>query len=142
MVSIFFRLLLSLLLVIVASFSFSQNTTDIKFNQKTQKFSKINKDTILEFEYTFTYTGEEPLTIIPPKVDCSCTEVILPKEPIQPNSTNTIKITFNTEGKIGYQEREILLYFVSDSMDSRSIEKKIVFKGVVASSKPQKKSKK
>ena len=99
---------------------------------------KVDEGHQITLEYRFTYSGEFPLTIVPPKVDCSCTEVILPDTDILPNSTYTIKIKFDTKDKIGYQEREVYLHFVSDLMDSRFIEKKLVFKGMV---KPTKETK-
>mgnify|MGYP001580792274 CR=1 FL=1 len=93
---------------------------------------------MVELTYSFHYNGTVKLSIIPPKVDCSCTEVVLPKGDIEPNSNNVIIIRFNTKDKIGYQQREVILNFVSDMMDSMSIEKKLVFKGVVKASKETK----
>ncbi len=131
MKSYLFKINLSLLLILVASFLFAQTSADIKFEKKVQKFRKVDEGHQLAFTYNFTYTGKEPLTIVPPKVDCTCTKVILPEGKIQSNSTNVITIKFNTKDKIGYQEREVIIQFVSDAMDSRFIEKKLVFKGVV-----------
>ncbi len=138
MKSYLFQINLSLLLILAASFSFSQTADKIKFEKTIHKFKKTDEGKIIEFSYTFTYTGKIKLSIIPPKVDCSCTEVILPEKDIESNSTNNIKIRFDTKGKIGYQEREVIIQFVSDAMDSRSIEKRLVFKGVVKASKETK----
>lgn len=138
MKSYLFKINLSLLLILVASFSFAQTSADIKFEKTTQKFKKVNEGHVLTFIYTFNYTGQFELSIVPPKVDCSCTTVILPEGAILPNSTNTIKIKFDTKDKIGYQEREVAIQFVSDAMDSRFIEKKLVFKGIVKASQATK----
>lgn len=138
MKSYLFKINLSLLLTIVASFSFAQTSDDIKFEKSIQKFKKVDEGHILTFTYAFNYTGQFELSIIPPKVDCSCTTVILPEGTIQPNSTSTIKIKFDTKDKIGYQQREVAIQFVSDAMDSRFIEKKLVFKGVVKASQATK----
>lgn len=132
-----FKNSLSLLLILVASFSFSQTSDDIKFEKTTQKFMRVDEGHQLTFTYNFTYAGENDLNIIPPKIDCSCTSVILPEGKIKSNSTNTITIKFDTNDKIGYQEREVLIQFVSNTMDS-SIDKKLVFKGVVKASKATK----
>jgi Protein of unknown function (DUF1573) len=138
MKSNFFKLSLSMLLILIACFCFAQTSDNIQFEKTTQKFMRVDEGHRLTFTYKFTYNGEIDMTIIPPKVDCSCTTVILPERKIKPNSTNTITIKFDTKDKIGYQEREVLIQFVSDLMDSRSIEKKLIFKGVVKASKATK----
>ncbi len=138
MKSYLFKLSISLLLILVASFSFSQTSQDIQFEDATQKFQKVDEGHQITLTYKFTYNGNIPLSIVPPKVDCSCTEVILPETSIEPNTTNAIVIKFDTKDKIGYQEREVIIQFVSDAMDSRGIDKKLVFKGVVKASKATK----
>lgn len=138
MKSYLFKINLSLLLILVASFSFAQTSDDIKFEKTRQKFMRVDEGHQISLNYTFTYSGKYDLSIIPPKVDCSCTSVILPEGKILPNSKNVITIKFDTRDKIGYQEREVIVQFVSDVMDSRSIDKKLTFKGVVKASKATK----
>ena len=92
MKSYLFKINLSLLLLLVASFSFAQTSDNIQFEKTTQKFMKVDEGHRISLTYNFTYTGNIELRIIEPKVDCSCTEIILPENNIQPNSTNTIKI--------------------------------------------------
>jgi len=96
-----FKIYLSLLLLLVASFSFGQTSEDIQFEKSTQKFARAAEGHQITLIYNFTYVGKTDLKIIPPKVDCSCTEVILPENNIQPNSSNTVKIKFDTSDKIG-----------------------------------------
>ena len=129
------KIMMLSLLFFIASFSFAQGEKDIQFDNKTLNFKKVDEGEIVELVYTFHYKGEIPISIIPPVVDCSCTTVILPEQPIQPNTDQKVKVVFDTKDKIGYQVREVNLQFVSDAMDSRSIEKKIIFKGVVKASK-------
>lgn len=134
----FIKLSLSLLLFSVAGFSFSQTAEDIVFEKTTQKFMKVDEGHQITLTYNFSYSGVVDISVLPPKVDCSCTEVVLPSEPIKPNSSHSIQIKFNTKDKIGFQEREVLLHFVSDLMDSSFIEKKLIFKGMVKASKETK----
>ena len=129
-----------MLLLLVASFSFAQNADVIQFEKSTQKFMRVDEGHIITLIYRFTYTGDTDLQIIPPTVDCSCTQVILPVGNIAPKSTNTIKIKFDTADKIGWQERSVILQFISNKKDSLSFEKKIVFKGAVKASKATKKA--
>lgn len=131
MKSYLFKVSLSLLLISVASFCFGQTDNDIKFEKKTQKFKKVDEGKLVTLSYSFFYQGDLPLSIVPPQVDCSCTEVILPNHKIKPNTLDTITVKFNTTDKIGYQDRDITIHFTSDAMDSRSIKKTITFKGVI-----------
>ncbi len=133
-----FKINLSLLLLLVASFCFAQSSDDLQFEKTTQKFIKVDEGHQITLTYNFTYTGQVDLKITPPKVDCSCTEVVLPGNKIQPNSTNSIKIKFDTSNKIGWQERDVILQFTSDLMNSQSIEKKLTFRGMVKASKATK----
>ncbi len=136
MKSYLFKISLSLLLIFVAGFSFSQSVVD--FEKSTLKFDKVDEGEKISLTYYFKNNGKHTLSIIPPKVDCSCTEVILPENGIAGGARDSIIILFNTQDKIGYQERDVNLQFVSDLMDSNSINEKITFKGVVKASKATK----
>lgn len=132
-----FKLSLSLLLILVASFSFGQNPTDFNFIKPTQKFKKVNEGHQVEFIYLFTYSGEKKLDILPPEVDCSCTQVTLPEGKIETGKTYSIIINFDTKSKIGYQERDVMIDFVNP-LNNFTITKKLTFKGVVKASKATK----
>ena len=140
MKSLLFKFSISLLLVSVASFSFSQRSEEITFLNRVQKFPKTNEGSILRFNYIFNYTGNISLSILPPEVDCSCTTVLLPKNNIQLNSIDTIKVSFDTNHKIGYQERNIIIKFITEKSGPPVIEKEIIFKGVVKASQATKKA--
>ena len=132
-----FKLSLSLLLITVAGFSFAQNNI-IKFEKNTLKFGKVDEGDSVNLTYYFQNLGKHSLKIIPPVVDCSCTEVIVPENEIAGGEKDSITIFFDTNDKIGYQEREVHIQFVSDFMDSNAIDHKIVFKGIVKASKETK----
>ena len=134
----FFKSLLSLLLILVTSFSFGQNSDDITFEKTTQKFMRVNEGHRITLNYPFTYKGNIPLHILEPKVNCSCTEIIYPKDTIKPNSTHIITIKFNTTDKIGWQERDVVIQFISDTKGSSTLDKKLTFKGAVKASKATK----
>lgn len=133
-----FKVSLSLLLLTVASFSFAQTAKDIQFKKSKQTFKKVEEGHQITLDYIFTYSGTFPLTVLPPEVDCSCTVVMLPDHKIKPNTSDTISVKFDTKDKIGYQDRDIVIQFVSDAMDSRAIEKTITFKGMVKATKASK----
>lgn len=134
----FIKLSLSLLLLLVAGFSFSQTENLIVFKKTTQKFIRVEEGHQITLTYQFSYSGDQPLSIIPPVVDCSCTEVILPEEKITKNKAYNILIKFDTNEKIGYQERTLDIKFISNHMDSTYIVRTLKFKGVVKASKATK----
>ena len=141
MKSFLFKLSLSLLLLLTASFfCAAQSVKDIVFENTSQKFKKVDEGESLTFTYNFKYLGDNPLTINPPNVDCSCTEVIFPTEKIEANKTYTVTIKFDTHDKIGWQQREVLLQFVLDKNNSQTIDVKLVFKGMIKASKATKKA--
>lgn len=64
----------------------------------------------LIYEWGFTNTGDSPLIITSYKVECPCTLVEYSKEPISPSGHSSIKLSFDSKDKIGWQYRKILLY--------------------------------
>lgn len=99
---------------------------EIKFDDKTKKFEKTKAGEILYFEYFFTNTGNQPLVVSEVKVSCGCTKPEFPAEPVKPQEKGAIKVSFDTKGKIGYQDR--VLEVISNAKNSPE---KIRFKGVV-----------
>ena len=94
------------MLVLTSGFSFAQNST-LKFNHNHQKFGKVEEGKEVYLTYEFVNEGVKPVIINEAKVNCSCTVVTFPKDPINPNSKGLINIGFHTKGKIGFQERTV-----------------------------------
>jgi hypothetical protein len=92
----------------ISTFGFGQEA-EINFKQATFKFPKTKEGVVLEHSYSFTNTGNVPLIISDYKVECSCTKVFLPIEPILPGKSGVIKVIFDSEGKAFYQDRLIYL---------------------------------
>lgn len=116
------------LLVIISAFSCYSQTgkADFDFERKVYKFGKIKAGAIIEFEYTFSNAGTEPLLITDIKVQCGCTVPDYPKSPILPGQKSTIKVKFDSKGKIGYQDRTLEIY--SNAKKSPEV---VRFKGTV-----------
>ena len=83
---------------------------EIKLDKKTIKFSKTKEGVELKHRYKLTNTGNAPLFIDRYDVACTCTKAKFPKTPILPNQTVDIIVTFDTNHKIGWQDRIITLY--------------------------------
>ena len=79
------------------------------FLDKNHDFTDTKAGVILEHDYSFTNSGNQPLIISDYKVACSCTKITFPTEPIPPGETGVIHLAFDTAGKKGFQSRKIEL---------------------------------
>jgi len=95
-------------LVINSALGFGQEA-EFFVKKPVHKFPKTAEGVLLEHSFTVVNTGKAPLIISDYKVECACTKVFLPKEPISPGKSAVIKVTFDSEGKAYYQDRIIFL---------------------------------
>ena len=110
--------------LIMGMAGFSQAILKVKETKKS--FGFVKKGEVVKIEYTFTNTGISPLLITDAKVECSCTSVDFPKQPILPNQSNTITVSFDTKSVYDRQDRTVEI--ISNAKNSIQ---KIRFKGVV-----------
>lgn len=73
-------------------------------------FADTKEGTQLSHTFEFVNSGNEPLIISDYDVACSCTKAIYSKAPILPGEKSNITITFDTNGKYGYQDRVVKVY--------------------------------
>jgi hypothetical protein len=104
-------LIFALLLFVLNAFP--QGKAEITFEKEVLKLGKVKEGEILNFEYPFINTGNEPLLISEIKVACTCTKFDYPKNPIAPGEKSSIKVSFDTHNKIGYQDRTLEIYYNS-----------------------------
>ena len=83
------------------------NAPVIKFEKETHDFGKIKTGDKVTYEFKFTNTGKSPLIIKDAIATCGCTKPEWPQKPIQPGEKGAIKVTFNSAGKIGLQDKQI-----------------------------------
>ena len=114
----------SLLLIssmLVATVSFAQekkqltdvanesNGAELKFKEEEFTFGTIKQGDVVNHDFEFTNTGKEPLIISNAAGSCGCTVPIWPKDPIAPGAKANIKVTFNSAGKMGMQDKTVTL---------------------------------
>lgn len=75
--------------------------------KSTFKFPKTIEGIVLEHVYTIKNNGDAPLELISYDVECDCTKAYLPEGEIKPGESVEVKVTFDTEGKAYFQDREI-----------------------------------
>jgi len=79
----------------------------IVFEREIFDFGKIAQGEKVNHEFKFKNTGKTPLIISNATATCGCTVPEFPKEPVLPGKEGVIKVTFNSEGKEGMQDKVI-----------------------------------
>ncbi len=83
----------------------SKPTMDLK--DTVHDFGSIRENEVVSHEFTFTNNGKTPLIITSAHGSCGCTVPEYPREPVQPGQSATLKVTFNSSGKSGPQEKSV-----------------------------------
>jgi hypothetical protein len=81
----------------------------MKFEKDTHDFGKIVTGDKVTYEFKFTNTGKSPLIIKDAIASCGCTKPEWPNTPIKPGESGAIKVTFNSLGKMGLQDKQITI---------------------------------
>lgn len=84
-------------------------TAKFKFDSKEHNFGTIVVGTKVEHDFYFTNTGEVPMIITDANSTCGCTIPEIPKEPTPPGARGKIKVTFDSTGKIGMQDKHVTI---------------------------------
>ncbi|TND05062.1 MAG: hypothetical protein FD123_3682 [Bacteroidetes bacterium] len=103
---------------------------EMKFEELKHNFGFIRQGEIVSHEFTFTNNGDEPLLITNAEVQCVCTTVDFPKQPVMKGQKAVVKITFDTKSAIDRQERTVTL--TSNAKNSPTV---LTFKAVVLKKK-------
>lgn len=98
----------------------------MKFEDSRKNFGFVKKGELAVIMFSFQNTGNAPLIITDAKVECSCTSVDFPKQPVAPQQKGKITVTFDTKSVYDRQDRTVEI--ISNSTSSPQ---KIRFKGVV-----------
>lgn len=98
----------------------------LKFNNIKKSFGFVKKGDIVNIEFDFKNTGNQPLIITTANVECTCTTVNFPTQPIMPNECAKITVHFDTKSVYDRQDR-----IVEIISNAKTPQQKIRFKGVV-----------
>jgi len=85
------------------------NAPVMKFEFDSHDFGKIKQGDKVTYEFKFTNTGKSPLIITNAIATCGCTTPEWPHAPLQPGEGGNIKVTFNSAGKSGLQDKLITI---------------------------------
>lgn len=74
---------------------------NMAFKMDSHDFGTIAEGPAADYEFEFTNTGKEPMTIQNVQASCGCTTPSYSKEPIAPGKSGKIKASYNTVGRPG-----------------------------------------
>ncbi len=85
------------------------NAAKFEFKSTEHKYGWITEGEVIAHEFEFTNVGKKPLIIQSVDAACGCTIPEYPPEPTPPGASNKIKVTFDTKGKVGTQNKKVTI---------------------------------
>jgi hypothetical protein len=79
----------------------------IKFEKELYDFGVITEGESVQYEFKFKNEGKTPLIITDATATCGCTVPEYPTKPIKPGDGGIIKVVFNSQGKVGVQDKVV-----------------------------------
>jgi len=86
-----------------------ENVAIMTFDEKEFDFGEIKEGDKVEHVFSFKNTGKSDLIIEDAKGSCGCTVPDYKKEPIKPGETSTMKVSFDSTGKPGQQQKSVTI---------------------------------
>jgi hypothetical protein len=83
--------------------------TRMEFEETKHSFGTITDGDVVTHAYKFKNTGDNPLVISNAIASCGCTVPSYPKQPIAPGGSGEIVVQFNSRGKVGHQQKNVLI---------------------------------
>jgi Protein of unknown function (DUF1573) len=84
-----------------------QDSTTVEALDTLYNFGTIKEGDKAEFSFRFKNTGTKPLIIESASAACGCTVPEKPEKPIMPGEIGSIKVVFNSAGKVGAQYKNV-----------------------------------
>ena len=109
------KAILLVILILNSALGIAQQA-EFKFKDKVIRHGKILEGDEVKLSFSFENVGDAPLIIQSYEVACTCTKVSYPEAPIAPGQSGEILVDFDSNGKIGYQDRSIMI--TSNAKDS------------------------
>lgn len=83
--------------------------TTVQWLDSLQTFDKVIEGEKVIIMFNFKNTGNNPLIIKDVTASCGCTVPEKPKEPIPPGETGVIKAEFNSENRVGFASKDVIV---------------------------------
>lgn len=100
---------LFLVTVLISCRKNDSNLPTMDFKETEHDFGTITEGQKVEKKFTFTNSGKSDLIISNAQGSCGCTVGEYPTSPVKPNEEGVIKVTFNSQGKHGKQQKSVTI---------------------------------
>ena len=80
------------------------------FQDTVHNFGVMQQEEVVEHDFTFTNNGKSPLIITSATGSCGCTVPDYPRDAVEPGKSAVMKVTFNSTGKMGHQEKSVTIH--------------------------------
>lgn len=88
---------------------------EIQFENEELNFGQVSQGEKIDLEINFSNIGSSPLLITSVLPSCGCTLINdWPQDPIGKNEAEKINIQFNSEGKVGVQDKTVTIITNAD----------------------------
>ena len=101
----------------------------LEIKEVLHDFGRLKKGEVVSNSFELTNTGQNPLEIRTHKTNCSCVRAEISEKTIAQGETAMVKVTFNTEGRRGNQQKSVTIY----SNDPRGSAQRVTIKAYVES---------
>lgn len=83
--------------------------TMMTFEKMKHNFGTVTEGEKVRHAFKFKNTGEQVLIIADAIASCGCTIPKFPKRPIPPGGEGEIEVEFNTSGRPGHQQKNVII---------------------------------
>lgn len=83
--------------------------TSMTFEKEVHDFGTVNEGDKVDYTFNFINSGKNDLQITNAVGSCGCTVPEYPKELLKPRASGKIKVSFNSAGKSGKNEKSVTL---------------------------------
>ncbi len=87
----------------------------VQLLQNKTDFGKVQEGKILNYEFRFINSGNQPLVISKIQQGCGCVATSYPVYPVTPGDTASVYTKFVTNGKKGRQNQRIMIFSNADN---------------------------
>lgn len=81
----------------------------VQVEKAIYEFGEITQGEKVSYEFKFKNTGKTPLIITNASATCGCTVPEYPSHPIKPGEEGSIKVVFDSAGKLGLQDKVVTI---------------------------------
>jgi len=79
----------------------------ITFEKTEHDFGRVIQGEKITYNFKFTNTGGGDLIITRVSASCGCTAPAFTREPVKPGETGVVRITFDSENRLGFQNKNV-----------------------------------